>query len=97
MAMTRRGVFNAMNSTLIQAQTSPHRPPSFHSADKDDPTSLAHLQDMHQRAVDHVLDEEAFNTGKANRWLGYMQGVLVARQLATLEDVKQINIKHRDD
>lgn len=39
----------------------------------------------------------SFSEGKLNRWLGYVQGVLVARGIATLDEVKAINLKHRAD
>jgi hypothetical protein len=49
---------------------------------------MEHLQSMCDRAE---ASEEPFSEGKLGRWLGYMQGVLVANQCVTLEEMKELN------
>ncbi len=51
-----------------------------------------HLRDMRERIMD-----PNFSLGKANRWLGWVQGVLCGLELATLEEVKEINRRYTDD
>jgi len=53
--------------------------------------SFGHLIDMLCRVNDAIAEGEPFSEGKINLWLGYMQGVLVARGLLTLDEAKQIN------
>jgi len=55
---------------------------------KEGPTSLSHFEEM----LDEV--KGPFSEGKRNRWLGYIQGALVAHGCASLEDVKRINRNH---
>ena len=54
----------------------------------------AHLESMLQRVE---AEPHKFSDAKLGRWLGYMQGVLVANGLATLEEMKQLNVEFRDD
>jgi len=53
-----------------------------------------HLKSMLIR-VDEAV--EPFSEGKLNRWLGYIQGVLVAREILTLQECKDINKLHSRD
>lgn len=56
--------------------------------DMPEPTGLAHLKSMRDRITPD------FSPAKLGRWLGYAQGVMVARGFATLKDVKEINRRH---
>lgn len=51
--------------------------------------SFDHFIDMYTRSL-----EPDFSLGKANRWLGWIQGVMCALELATLEEVKEINKRY---
>lgn len=53
--------------------------------------TLPHLRSMAERM------NGTFSYGKLCRWLGYAQGVLVARGILTLEECKQINKECSDD
>lgn len=52
---------------------------------------LEHLKDMWSR-----LDKN-FSDAKVGRWLGWAQACVVIDGLATLEEMKQINLKYADD
>jgi hypothetical protein len=39
------------------------------------------------------LDDDRMTREKAHRWLGYIQGCIVAGGGATLEDMKRVNTK----
>ena len=54
--------------------------------DEDSPTSLLHLFDMCVKIIN-----DGMNDFKANRWLGYIQGVLVRDGLMTLQEAKDFN------
>lgn len=55
----------------------------------DPSLGLAHLRDMYAR-----LDPE-WSDAKVGRWLGWAQAALVAANVGiTLEQVKQINLRH---
>lgn len=41
-----------------------------------------------QNMVDRVVIEE-FDDGKANRWLGFMQGLLFSEEIYSVEELKQ--------
>lgn len=59
--------------------------------------SMSHLVHMLTRvelSMTENIVANAMSVSKINRWLGYMQGVLVARGLLTLEECKQINREH---
>jgi hypothetical protein len=59
--------------------------------DLDNPLSLAHLLDMQERITPE------FSDAKLGRWLGWAQAALVAANVGvTLDDVKQINLRHSD-
>jgi hypothetical protein len=51
-----------------------------------------HFIFMLQRAEDTPMSD-----GKLGRWLGYIQGVLVAGECCTLEEMKALNKKYADD
>lgn len=54
-----------------------------------DSLGLAHLEAMRERITTN------FSEGKLGRWLGWAQAALVAANVGvTLEDVKQINLRH---
>ena len=57
--------------------------------DEANPCSLRHLSWMLARATCFYIEERK---EKANRWLGYVQGVMAARDLATLEELKRANM-----
>jgi hypothetical protein len=52
-------------------------------------TGINHLNYM----IDEIV-EGGQSEGKANRWLGYLQGVLVATGVATLSQMKDVNKRH---
>ena len=52
------------------------------------PCSYEHFVSMWNRIHDI---EKRFSIAKINRWLGYIQGVMVALEVSTLEEVKEIN------
>lgn len=55
--------------------------------------SNEHLRGMLARMERrHLTDEMSY--GKMCRWLGWAQGVIVARGVATLDQTKEINRRH---
>lgn len=56
-----------------------------------EPTGLDHIASMRSRITSD------FSPSKLGRWLGYVQGVLVAGGYATLDEVKGINASCADD
>lgn len=48
---------------------------------------------FHIEAMGKCIND-AFSEGKRNRWLGYVQGVLVARGIMTLDEIKELNRKY---
>lgn len=52
----------------------------------DSPVGKSHLFEMTSKIISGQVTGE-----KAHRWLGYIQGVLVASGSVTLEQVKKIN------
>ncbi|QNH71461.1 hypothetical protein PP938_gp039 [Rhizobium phage AF3] len=64
-----------------------------HHADLDDHVQFPHLEDMLRRMEDMTDKSDA----KLGRWLGWMQCSVVIMTPATLEDMKQINIKNSAD
>ena len=57
------------------------------------PCSTAHLVSMLERVT---LYPEDFSEGKINRWLGYIQGVLVSYGVRDLVEMKLINKRCSD-
>jgi hypothetical protein len=57
--------------------------------DLQDPCRAEHLVWMLEMAVVHYSDGKP---EKANRWLGYTQGVIAARGWATLDELKRANM-----
>lgn len=55
------------------------------------PSGYKHMLDMYRR-----VEKDKMSEGKLNRWLGFMQGVLVTYGIASLDEVKAINKKHAD-
>lgn len=54
--------------------------------------SFSHLREMQK-----TIAEGNFSESKLGRWLGWAQASLVAANVGvTLEDVKQINLRHAD-
>lgn len=57
----------------------------------DESLGLDHLRDMQSRITPE------FSEAKLGRWLGWAQAALVAARVGvTLEDVKQINLRHAE-
>lgn len=50
--------------------------------------NYSHLADMYSRIV---AEPQLYSEGKLNRWLGWIQGVVVATDFGTLEQMKEIN------
>lgn len=48
----------------------------------------------HIRWMTIEMEKESMSDDKANRWLGYIQGWMVANDYATLEDCKIVNAKY---
>lgn len=46
---------------------------------------------MHLRWMVEEIERGTMSEGKTMRWLGYLQGVMVGRYGATLEDMKDIS------
>lgn len=77
-------VLGAMSETLILAQER-----GMDTCDVQiEGGSYDHLRSMYDRLK---VDPESFSEGKRNRWLGWMQGVVVATDFGTLEEMKEIN------
>lgn len=74
----------AMRATLDLARERGYSDISFDEIGVD----MDHLQSMYDRVVSSDIQ---FSEGKLGRWLGYMQGVLVANQCCTLEEMKELN------
>lgn len=55
----------------------------------DSSLSLAHLEDMLA-----TVEREEFSEGKLGRWLGWAQAAVVAAGVASLEDMKAINVAY---
>lgn len=72
----------AMRATLDLARERGYGDISF----DEDGTDMGHLDSMY-----HRMENEDFSEGKLGRWLGYAQGVLVAHQCCTLEEMKELN------
>lgn len=56
-------------------------------------TDAKHLQSMLDRIR---MNPAEFSPAKLGRWLGYAQGVLVALNVVTLDEMKEINRRHAD-
>jgi len=54
-------------------------------------TDWEHLKSMLARVKDKP---DEFSEAKLGRWLGYAQGVLVAFEVAKLDEMKEINKRH---
>jgi hypothetical protein len=52
---------------------------------------FAHISDMYSRI------EDGFSESKLGRWLGWAQCAVVASGVATLEEMKEINLRNSDD
>lgn len=78
-------VLNAMQDTLTCAERHGY---DLSTTTPYEGTSFTHMVSMVSRARDAA---PPFSEGKINRWLGYMQGVLVASGHADLDEVKEIN------
>lgn len=77
----KMGVYQAFEKTMELAEERGYPGISF-----DNPlVEHEHLIEM-MHEVAEINDE-----WKANRWLGFAQGVLVANDMATVEELKRIN------
>lgn len=77
----------AMQDTLALAASREYNNTKFEQLDVD----YTHLVSMYERA-----STGEFSEGKLGRWLGYMQGVLIANGCITLDEAKALNKKHAD-
>lgn len=57
--------------------------------DLEDYTSTHHLAFL---LVEATLMHDAMRVAKANRWLGFAQGVMAAHAIATLDQLKRCNM-----
>lgn len=60
--------------------------PYAEDEDKDCSYGLPHIAEMLDK-----LENKEITGEKGHRWLGYIQGVLVCRELMTLEEAKNCN------
>lgn len=79
----------AMGATLLLAGERNYDMTEFEEVG----VNFDHLESMYQRVRDNPT---GFSEGKLGRWLGYMQGVLVANQCCTLEEMKELNKRFAD-
>lgn len=94
--MTRNGILHAMAACAIIADRAPTSSTAIMGhLEATGPYSAEHFNDMIRQANDGSINE--FSEKRLCRWLGWMQGVLGARDLLTLEDVKEMNRFHKDD
>lgn len=56
----------------------------------DDPTSLNHLLWMCNTMIKNLKTDPAYPIDKASRWLGFVQGILIAKKLTTVKDERNI-------
>lgn len=77
-------MLEAMRATLDLAREGDYENIAFDTVGVD----FQHLQSMYDRAREA---SPPFSEGKLGRWLGYMQGVLVANQFCSLEEMKELN------
>ena len=51
------------------------------------------LRAMHDHAYHmvHAVGSRGFSTDKANRWLGFLQGMMWAMNMASIDDFREIN------
>jgi hypothetical protein len=71
-----------LTRTLLPERLTPVRSP-------EDPVHPNHLMFMLGCALGFYVDGKA---EKANRWLGYVQGVIAAKGWATLDELKRANM-----
>lgn len=93
--MTRNGILNAAAEHLSNVKRDLEPAMAGGEQDINDPRSIAHLLDMYERM--RPAGPNAFSEGKMNRWLGYIQGVLVTRGLISLDQAKDCSRRHKDD
>lgn len=82
-------MIKAIEDTLDEAKARRYGERDF----GDEGVSFEHLVSMLERIQENP---ELFSEGKIGRWLGYIQGVLVANGCLTLDEVKRINRNRRD-
>lgn len=82
--MTRQGVLNTIALCALLAANKGLNAGGRRTAD--------HFNDMMQRA-----NAPDFSTGKMNRWLGWMQGVLESAGIITEDEAGEMSRTHRDD
>lgn len=87
--MNMRG---AMVATLEAAKAENYDDIEFEITGVD----FIHLVSMYDRIVGADVIGEPFSDAKIGRWLGYMQGVLVANGACSLDQVKEINRRFAD-
>lgn len=79
----------AFKETLELARQREYDNVSFEAENVD----FEHLTDMYER----MTQDDTMSEAKLGRWLGYMQGVLVANACITLEEAKAINGRYAND
>lgn len=82
-------MLEAMEKTLALAAERGFEDTIFEQAGVD----FEHLYSMYARVREYPGD---FSEGKLGRWLGYIQGVLVATETITLEEAKDLNRQFAD-
>lgn len=84
-------MLRAMQKTLHIAYDNRHQLPGV----TGDGVSYAHLAGMYARATYlHPMGE--MSPAKLGRWLGWMQGVMCAKGVLTLDEAKAINKEHAE-
>lgn len=83
----------AMRATLDLARERGYDDISF----EEEGVNYIHLVSMYDRVNAAIIEGKPFSEARLGRWLGYIQGVLVANQCCTLEEMKQLNKAFADD
>lgn len=82
-------MIRAMQATLELARERDYQFIEFEQPGVD----YEHLVSMYNRVI---AEPDQFSEGKLGRWLGYMQGVLVANDTCTLDEMKELNKRFED-
>lgn len=85
--------YNTATLLLVSCDVDGYGPESEPERCLEDPTCVKHCLWMLDEANKFYQQDKA---EKANRWLGFVQGVIAARDLATLDQLKEANMPPTD-
>jgi hypothetical protein len=91
--MTRVQMILAMALSMVQAGTFGMTNKIVPRTDLPESLQIKHLTDMLEKINEEKDNIEGFDDTKVARWLGWFQAGLVANDVLTLEDCKEINKK----